>query len=101
LLWLYLNKLDEAIRELLPKPTIFKSAFPISAAPEIFDAQKVDMNEGFKTFDLLMLRELATTGYLCCSNAWVMPTPLEAAVFLVVVLVFMVFQIGVISIPDK
>jgi hypothetical protein len=38
-----LNKLDNALRELLTKLTIFKSPFPISAAVEIFGLQKGDI----------------------------------------------------------
>jgi excinuclease UvrABC ATPase subunit len=38
-----LNKLDNTIRELLPKLTLFKSPFPICAALEIFGAQKGDI----------------------------------------------------------
>jgi tetratricopeptide (TPR) repeat protein len=38
-----LNKLDNALRELLPKLAIFKSPFPISAAVEIFAVQKSDI----------------------------------------------------------
>jgi len=35
-----LNKLNNALRELLPKLTLFKSPFPISAAVEIFGVKK-------------------------------------------------------------
>ena len=38
-----INKLDNALRELLPKLTIFKSPFPISAAVEIFGVQKTNI----------------------------------------------------------
>ena len=38
-----LSKLDEALRELLPKLTIFKSPFHISAAVEIFGVQRLDI----------------------------------------------------------
>jgi hypothetical protein len=38
-----INKLDEALREMLPKLTIFKSPFPISGAVEILAAQKGDV----------------------------------------------------------
>ena len=38
-----LNKLDNALREILPKLTIFKSPFPISAAVEIYAAQRLDI----------------------------------------------------------
>jgi NB-ARC domain len=38
-----LNKLDNALRELLPKLTLFKSPFPMSAPLEIFTAQKSDI----------------------------------------------------------
>ena len=38
-----INKLDKPLRELLPKLTLFKSPFPISAAVEIFGVQKGDI----------------------------------------------------------
>ena len=38
-----LNKLDTPLRELLPKLTLFKSPFPISAAVVIFATRKLDI----------------------------------------------------------
>ena len=38
-----LNKLDNTLRELLPKLTLFKSPFPISAVVDIFAAKKGDI----------------------------------------------------------
>jgi CHAT domain-containing protein/Tfp pilus assembly protein PilF len=40
-----LDNLDENLRDLLPKLTIFKSPFPTSAVSEIFDASKLDITK--------------------------------------------------------
>ena len=58
-----INKLDKALKELLPKLSLFKSPFPISAATEIFSVQKGDIINLYNR-SLLTRIESENPGYL-------------------------------------